>query len=29
MLLTADGANWLATEEKRADLGFLLAQDLA
>ena len=29
MLLTADGANWLASEEKRADLGFLLAQDLA
>ncbi|MDD9985538.1 MAG: hypothetical protein OXQ31_04620 [Spirochaetaceae bacterium] len=29
MLLTADGANWLATEGKRADLAFLFAQDIA
>ena len=29
LLLTAEGANWLATEAKRGDLSFLLAQDLA
>ena len=29
LLLTAEGANWLATEEKRGDLSFLMAQDLA
>ena len=28
LLVTADGANWLATEEKRTDLRFLLAQDI-
>ena len=28
LLLTAEGANWLATETKRGDLSFLLAQDL-
>jgi hypothetical protein len=29
LLLTAEGANWLATEEKRTDLRFLLSQDIA
>ena len=29
MLLTSDGANWLASEAKRGDLSFRLAQDLA
>ena len=29
LLLTAEGANWLATQAKRGDLSFLLAQDLA
>ena len=28
LLVMAEGANWLASEEKRTDLRFLLAQDI-